>query len=205
MRVHAISALLAATFLAACGTNQEQRAATGGLTGFAIGALAGGPIGALIGTAVGGGAGALTPIGADEVAFWGRDKLQQATASTPVLRDIAQDRSSPRQEAFEGSGSSDPGRAAAQQRASGKTAPEQSPTRLRVSADTARQLQSTLMEAGLYDGAIDGIVGPQTERGIAAYQQRNGLQDTAVLHWETLQRLTSTPRDAESPRYSFPR
>ena len=42
---------------AACGTNQEQRTATGALTGVGIGALAGGPVGAALGLAAGGGGG----------------------------------------------------------------------------------------------------------------------------------------------------
>jgi hypothetical protein len=50
----ALSTLL---LLAACGSNTEQRAATGGLGGMAAGALIGGPVGAVAGAAVGAGAG----------------------------------------------------------------------------------------------------------------------------------------------------
>ncbi len=50
-------ALGALLFLAACGSNTEQRAATGGLGGMAAGALIGGPVGAVAGAAVGAGAG----------------------------------------------------------------------------------------------------------------------------------------------------
>jgi len=50
----AVSALL---LLAACGSNTQQRAATGALGGTVAGALVGGPIGAVAGAAVGAGAG----------------------------------------------------------------------------------------------------------------------------------------------------
>jgi hypothetical protein len=52
-------ALGALLLLAACGSNTEQRAATGGLGGVVAGALLGGPIGAVAGAAAGGTAGVL--------------------------------------------------------------------------------------------------------------------------------------------------
>ena len=92
MRVGTISGVIAVALLAsACGTNQEQRSATGALTGAGIGALAGGPFGLVIGGLAGGAAGAATPVGADQVAFWGMDKTHEAVASTPVLRDMARE------------------------------------------------------------------------------------------------------------------
>ena len=57
-------ALLA--FLAACGSNQEERAATGGLGGAAAGAVVGGPVGAVVGGAVGAGAASTLDEGVDE-------------------------------------------------------------------------------------------------------------------------------------------
>jgi hypothetical protein len=50
-------ALGALLLLAACGSNTEQRAATGGMGGAAAGALVGGPVGAVAGAAIGAGAG----------------------------------------------------------------------------------------------------------------------------------------------------
>lgn len=46
--------------LAACGTNETDRALTGAGTGAAAGAVVGGPIGALAGAGIGAGAGAVT-------------------------------------------------------------------------------------------------------------------------------------------------
>ena len=92
MRIGMISGVVAVALLAsACGTNQEQRSATGALTGAGIGALAGGPLGLVIGGVAGGAAGAATPIGADQVAFYGMDKTRETVAGTPVLRDMARE------------------------------------------------------------------------------------------------------------------
>jgi hypothetical protein len=59
MRISSIGALAAGAtlLLAACGSNTEERAATGGLGGVVGGAIVGGPVGALVGGAVGAGAG----------------------------------------------------------------------------------------------------------------------------------------------------
>ena len=52
--------------LAACGSNVEQSAATGGLGGAAIGAAVGGPVGAAVGLGVGAGAGTGVEIGQEK-------------------------------------------------------------------------------------------------------------------------------------------
>src|SRR5258708_37788478 len=53
---------------AACGTNTQQRAASGGLTGLGVGALVGGPVGAVVGGAVGAAGGGDMPGGAQTLA-----------------------------------------------------------------------------------------------------------------------------------------
>jgi hypothetical protein len=58
--------VLALAGLSACGSNVEQRAATGGLGGAATGAMVGGPVGAVVGGAIGAGTGALLEEGIDE-------------------------------------------------------------------------------------------------------------------------------------------
>jgi hypothetical protein len=52
-----------------------------------------------------------------------------------------------------------------------------------------QQVQQQLQAAGLYTGAIDGVIGPETQAAIAAFQQQQGLQQTAVLDQPTLDRL----------------
>jgi hypothetical protein len=48
---------------------------------------------------------------------------------------------------------------------------------IRVSA----QVQVALQQQGYYQGPVDGIVGPQTQAAIAAYQQANGLPVTGNI------------------------
>jgi hypothetical protein len=52
--------------LAACGSDTEERAASGGLGGAAAGAVVGGPVGAVVGAAVGAGAGTMVEKGVEE-------------------------------------------------------------------------------------------------------------------------------------------
>jgi hypothetical protein len=60
-----------------------------------------------------------------------------------------------------------------------------------VTPDTVKQAQQQLKDQGLYNGAIDGQVGPATRAAIQRFQRRNGLKTTAMLDQETLQRLMS--------------
>lgn len=183
MRIGTIGGLIAVALLAtACGTNQEQRSATGALTGAGIGALAGGPIGLVIGGLAGGAAGAATPIGADQVAFYGMDKLDNVAEATPVTRDMAR----------EGvSGSSTSGNMASAGAGGVAGGSSSNAATIQVSQDTVKRMQSSLKAKGLYNGQIDGVLGPQTQQALASYQQKEGLPQTAVLDWRTLQSLTS--------------
>jgi len=189
-----------ALLVSACGTSQEQRASTGALTGAGIGALAGGPLGLVIGGLAGGAAGAATPVGADQVAFWGMDKTRDLAQSTPVLREMASENVGERGV----SGSSTP------QRTTGTSAggSEADVATLRVSPDVVKQIQSSLQAQGLYRGPIDGIVGPQTEDALSAYRQKQGLQQSAGLDAQTLQSLISdnggSPAAANRPADNNP-
>jgi peptidoglycan hydrolase-like protein with peptidoglycan-binding domain len=55
---------------------------------------------------------------------------------------------------------------------------------------TVAQAQQELKSKGLYNGAIDGIMGPQTKTALSQFQQQNGLRQTAQLDRETRDRLT---------------
>lgn len=59
---------------------------------------------------------------------------------------------------------------------------------IRPSAGQLRQIQQ-LKSAGLYEGPIDGRMGPQTTQAISKYQQQGGLQPTGTLHEQTLSAL----------------
>ena len=50
-------------------------------------------------------------------------------------------------------------------------------------------VQTVLQEQGLYKGEVDGLVGPQTQEALAAYQSANGLAATAALDQPTMESL----------------
>jgi peptidoglycan hydrolase-like protein with peptidoglycan-binding domain len=69
MRIGVTGVIALGLLTAACGTDTQQRAASGGLTGLGVGALVGGPIGAVVGGAVGATGGWAMPEGADTLAM----------------------------------------------------------------------------------------------------------------------------------------
>ena len=52
-----------------------------------------------------------------------------------------------------------------------------------------RQAQERLKELGYYEGAIDGIYGPNTAEALREYQQAQGLPVTGTFDQETAQAL----------------
>src|SRR5690348_6361050 len=155
MRSVGITGVIALGLLtAACGSNTQQRAATGGLTGLGVGALVGGPVGAIVGTAVGAAGGWAMPEGADTLALNAIGK--EKTAAAGPLRDAG----------LAPSGSSQPSQ-----------------------GHLVRDAQSELQREGLYHGKIDGVLGPETKQAIASYQAREGLQQTATLDQDTVERM----------------
>jgi peptidoglycan hydrolase-like protein with peptidoglycan-binding domain len=52
-----------------------------------------------------------------------------------------------------------------------------------------RQAQQQLRNQGLYNGAIDGIIGPETRQALHQFQQQNGLNQTARLDQPTMDKL----------------
>ena len=61
-----------------------------------------------------------------------------------------------------------------------------------------QQAQEQLQSAGLYRGAIDGQIGPETRRAISQFQRQHGLRPTGVLNQQTLSALNSEPTGAGS-------
>lgn len=59
--------------------------------------------------------------------------------------------------------------------------------------DDIRWAQVELRTRGLYNGSLDGVVGPQTQRALGRFQKNNGLEQTATLDPQTLQALTGEP------------
>ena len=62
-----------------------------------------------------------------------------------------------------------------------------------LSKDDIRWAQLELHNMGLYNGSLDGVVGSQTKRALARFQQLNGLDRTAALDPETLDALFGKP------------
>jgi peptidoglycan hydrolase-like protein with peptidoglycan-binding domain len=151
MRIAVFGVVALSLLTAACGSDESQRAATGGLTGVGVGAAVGGPVGAVVGGVVGAGGGAALPEGADTVAENALHKKQAAGSSH---------------------------------------------------MQQVKQAQTELQREGLYDGKIDGIVGPKTKQALTAFQQREGLQQTARLDRDTRQRLAAATGSAATAQNS---
>jgi peptidoglycan hydrolase-like protein with peptidoglycan-binding domain len=159
MRIKCLGVIALGLLTAACGTNQEQRTATGGLLGVGIGALAGGPVGAAIGLGAGVAGGALMPEDATSIAnnLLGREhRAARAVLNEPRSAGMA---------APEASGSSE------------------------APIGLIKQAQTQLKDQGFYKGRVDGIVGPLTHNAVRAYQKREGLRQTAQLDRQTMQRM----------------
>jgi peptidoglycan hydrolase-like protein with peptidoglycan-binding domain len=89
MRIAIVGLAALGLALAACGSDTEQRAASGGLAGAGTGALVGGPIGAVAGAAIGGVGGAALDEGVDKKAERGIEQAKGGDAGTSARSDRA--------------------------------------------------------------------------------------------------------------------
>jgi peptidoglycan hydrolase-like protein with peptidoglycan-binding domain len=53
-----------------------------------------------------------------------------------------------------------------------------------------QQAQEQLKSQGLYRGSVDGVMGPQTQTAIMAFQREQGLPESAQLDQQTMSRLS---------------
>ena len=58
-----------------------------------------------------------------------------------------------------------------------------------LSKDDIRWAQVELHMIGLYNGSLDGVVGPETKRALLGFQKSNGLERTATLDQQTADAL----------------
>jgi peptidoglycan hydrolase-like protein with peptidoglycan-binding domain len=56
---------------------------------------------------------------------------------------------------------------------------------------TVKEAQTALKEHGLYQGHVDGKIGPATKAAIAKFQKQKGLRQTAKLDSRTMNELLS--------------
>lgn len=66
--------------------------------------------------------------------------------------------------------------------------------------DDIRWAQVELRVRGLYQGSLDGILGPETKRALSRFQQIKGLGPTASLDAQTWESLTGNPPIVEGAR-----
>ena len=64
---------------------------------------------------------------------------------------------------------------------------------------TIQQAQQKLKSQGLYNGAIDGVNGPEMRSALLQFQQRNGLPQTGTLDEQTQARLMQSSSNGLSP------
>ena len=62
-----------------------------------------------------------------------------------------------------------------------------------LSKDDIRWAQVELHTIGLYNGSLDGVVGPETKRALLEFQKSNGLGRTATLDQHTADALIGGP------------
>ena len=62
-----------------------------------------------------------------------------------------------------------------------------------LSKDDIRWAQVELRMIGLYDGSLDGVMGPETRRALTAFQKSNGLERTARLDQHTADAVIGDP------------
>ncbi len=62
-----------------------------------------------------------------------------------------------------------------------------------------REVQSRLAQWGYYDGAVDGIFGPQTAGAVRLFQRRNGLAVDGVVGPQTYAALGLGPGPVAAP------
>jgi peptidoglycan hydrolase-like protein with peptidoglycan-binding domain len=58
-----------------------------------------------------------------------------------------------------------------------------------LSKDDIRWAQTELHYVGLYNGSLDGVMGPETKRALVLFQKSNGLERTARLDQQTADAL----------------
>ena len=70
-----------------------------------------------------------------------------------------------------------------------------------------RAAQEVLKERGMYEGEVDGIMGPKTQAALREFQKKEGLQETGRLDQQTMARLgvdKTGAKGASSPAASPP-
>ena len=65
-----------------------------------------------------------------------------------------------------------------------------------------KQIQQALKNAGIYDGKVDGTLGPKTKKAIEAFQSQNGLKADGKVGrktWKALSAYLNKPAEVTNP------
>ena len=71
-----------------------------------------------------------------------------------------------------------------------------------LSKDDIREAQLELRHSGLYNGSLDGVIGPQTKQALVRFQKDNGLEETGTLDAHTMVAMFGNIGTSEG--YSMP-
>jgi peptidoglycan hydrolase-like protein with peptidoglycan-binding domain len=77
--------------------------------------------------------------------------------------------------------------------------PVQAAANPELSPGMVRQVQTALQQQGVYNGAIDGIWGPQTQAAVQSFQQSHSLRATGQLSSATLAALNLPADNTAAP------
>jgi len=78
-------------------------------------------------------------------------------------------------------------------------------TRPMLRGEDVRELQLRLSRLGFDVGLVDGVLGPDTERGLLAFQAEVGLVDDGIVGAETLEQMNRLHRDHHAAPASMAR
>jgi peptidoglycan hydrolase-like protein with peptidoglycan-binding domain len=67
-----------------------------------------------------------------------------------------------------------------------------------ASQSEIQQAQQQLKSKGLYHGAVDGVMGPETQTALMAFQRQHSLPQTSQLDQQTLDALNAGGSNAGS-------
>ncbi|MBF0503957.1 MAG: peptidoglycan-binding protein [Candidatus Omnitrophica bacterium] len=71
-----------------------------------------------------------------------------------------------------------------------------------LSKPTPKLIQQALKNAGLYDGKVDGNIGPKTKKAIEAFQSQNSLKPDGKVGrktWKALSAYLNKPSEVNNP------
>ena len=72
---------------------------------------------------------------------------------------------------------------------------------VKLSQRQVKQVQQQLKTAGLYNGAIDGKIGPKTKQAVSEFQQQNGLTQTGTVDRQTMAAMNNGQNTANQNNF----